>query len=215
VIGTTIICALACVVLVDAERRQREPQRWIAKIVASCAFVLTGCLAVWGHDRRADAFQSWILVGLGLGLVGDVALLYKRGFLAGLGAFLLGHTAYVIAVGAILPPALWLDRAGMAAVVPAVVGAAVLATLWKNLGKLALPVVAYVAVIIAMVIAAVAATRAQLTPPSFAIGAALFFASDIAVARNKFVAPTFTNRLWGLPAYFAAQLLIAWSLCPT
>jgi len=43
-------------------------------------------------------------------------------------------------------------------------------------------------------------------------GAALFFVSDLAVARDRFVAPGFANRLWGLPAYYAGQLLIAWSI---
>ena len=46
-------------------------------------------------------------------------------------------------------------------------------------------------------------------------GAALFFVSDLAVARDKFVGASFLNRAWGLPAYYAGQLLIAWSLWPT
>ena len=48
--------------------------------------------------------------------------------------------------------------------------------------------------------------------PRFLAGAVLFFASDLGVARDKFVAPGFPNRAWGLPAYYAGQLLIAWSL---
>ena len=67
--------------------------------------------------------------------------------------------------------------------------------------------IAYVVAITAMVIGAIA-----LGNPRFLAGAALFFASDLAVARDKFVAPGFTNRAWGLPAYYAGQLLIAWSL---
>jgi uncharacterized membrane protein YhhN len=43
-------------------------------------------------------------------------------------------------------------------------------------------------------------------------GAVLFFASDLAVARDKLVAPSFTNHAWGVPAYYAGQLLIAWAL---
>ena len=41
---------------------------------------------------------------------------------------------------------------------------------------------------------------------------ALFFVSDLSVARNRFVAREFSNLVWGLPAYFGGQLLIAWSL---
>ena len=47
-----------------------------------------------------------------------------------------------------------------------------------------------------------------------ASGAVLFFVSDLAVARDKFVGASFVNRAWGLPAYYAGQLLIAWSLRP-
>ena len=69
------------------------------------------------------------------------------------------------------------------------------------------PVVAYVVAIVAMVIAAIA-----LGDTRFVIGAALFFASDLAVARDKFVAPGVINHAWGSPAYYAAQLLIAMTI---
>ena len=44
------------------------------------------------------------------------------------------------------------------------------------------------------------------------VGALLFTASDIAVVRDRFVSKGFSNRLWGLPLYYAAQLIIAWSI---
>jgi uncharacterized membrane protein YhhN len=44
------------------------------------------------------------------------------------------------------------------------------------------------------------------------LGALLFVISDLAVARNRFVAPGFINRAWGLPTYFSAQLLLAASV---
>ena len=63
---------------------------------------------------------------------------------------------------------------------------------------------------------AYAATRAGELPypqsARLAIGAVLFFISDLAVARGRFVADTFTNKAWGLPTYFGGQLLIAWSV---
>ncbi len=45
-----------------------------------------------------------------------------------------------------------------------------------------------------------------------AIGAVLFAASDLSVARQAFVAPALVNQAWGLPAYYVAQLLLAWSV---
>jgi uncharacterized membrane protein YhhN len=67
-----------------------------------------------------------------------------------------------------------------------------------------------------MVVAAIAVARGHALPEPqrclFLIGAALFFVSDLAVARDKFVDRTVVNRMWGLPTYFAGQLLIAWTL---
>ena len=40
-------------------------------------------------------------------------------------------------------------------------------------------------------------------------GALGFFVSDLAVARERFVAKSFSNKLWGLPLYYAAQLVLA------
>ena len=74
----------------------------------------------------------------------------------------------------------------------------------------------YVLVITAMVIGAIAIYRGGLFDDAhgamFALGAILFFLSDIAVARERFVARDFRNKLLGLPAYFAGQLLIAWTI---
>jgi hypothetical protein len=42
-----------------------------------------------------------------------------------------------------------------------------------------------------------------------AVGALAFTASDVSVARDRFVKHEFVNRAWGLPLYFGAQLLIA------
>lgn len=70
------------------------------------------------------------------------------------------------------------------------------------------PVVAYLIVITAMVVMAVAAFGAGATA-LIPIGAILFYASDIAVARNQFVAPGIVNRVWGLPLCYFAQVLLA------
>lgn len=212
--ATTLVCAVGCIALVAAERQRNEARRRAAKVVASCAFVATALLAVQSAPASGGfaSFQLWAVIGLELGLIGDVALLSERRFILGLAAFLAGHIAYAIAVAKLLPPSAWLASAGWVAALPVVLGLVVLASLWKRLDHFAGPVTAYVATITAMVIATVAAARAGVTSPSLAIGASLLFASDLAVARQKFVAPDFANKAWGLPAYYAAQLFIAWSL---
>ena len=67
---------------------------------------------------------------------------------------------------------------------------------------------AYVAVISAMVASATGAFGAA-GGAALLAGALGFFASDLAVARQRFVAKSFTNKLWGLPLYYASQLLLA------
>ncbi len=200
-IAATIVCAVACLVLVGTEYKRARQVRTVSKIIASLAFIAVGVLAA-----NTSTFAIWILSGLVLGAVGDVALLDKsdRAFLVGLAAFLLGHIAYVVAIATLLPPARWL---GPLAIAPVIVGGGALAWLWPRLGKMKLPVTIYVLTIVTMVVGALAVRQPVLTT-----GAVLFFASDLAVARDKFVEASVVNRAWGLPCYYAGQLLIAWSL---
>lgn len=72
------------------------------------------------------------------------------------------------------------------------------------------PVAAYVVVISVMVIAALATAGFDLDGRIVA-GAGLFYMSDLFVARQRFVAPGFVNRLVGLPLYYAGQILLALS----
>ena len=46
------------------------------------------------------------------------------------------------------------------------------------------------------------------------VGAFAFYLSDLAVARQRFVVKSFTNKAWGLPLYFGAQLVLAWTVRP-
>ena len=43
-------------------------------------------------------------------------------------------------------------------------------------------------------------------------GALLFYLSDLFVARNRFMEKSFINRLMGLPLYYTAQFLLAFSI---
>lgn len=181
----TIVCAMACLGLVAAERTHHRA-RFVAKPLASAAFIAAGLGA-----------PPLVLAGLVLGALGDVALLFERGFLPGLGVFLLGHLAYAVAFPPVVP--VWL-------LPPAIGGVLALVWLGPHLGSMKLPVIAYVAAIVAMVAGALATDNLVLK-----LGAIAFFASDLSVARDKFVQKAWINRAWGLPAYYAGQLLIAWA----
>jgi len=191
--------------LLVGERVQRASLRYAGKPLASAGFLIAAASAA-----PRGAFATWLVVGLVLGAIGDVALLSERAFVVGLGAFLLGHVAYAVAVAQVVPAAQWASPLALA---PAVAVLGALAWLWPHLGSMRVPVIAYVIVIAVMVIAAIAFARAGAPHGQrFLAGAVLFFASDLAVARDKFVAPGFANRAWGLPTYYAGQLLIAWSI---
>lgn len=217
-LALTAICLASCGALVYAEYRGRARLRVIAKLVASTAFVLLGLAAIELGTSPYSELSVAIVVGLVFGAIGDALLLGrgKQWFMAGLVAFLIGHIAYVVAVTFVESPQSWLPLAGPLAALPVIVGGAALVHLWPRLGSMKIPVILYVITIVTMVIAAIAAARGTtMSEPHryfFLAGAILFFVSDLAVARDRFVARTFANKAWGLPAYFTGQLLIAWSL---
>jgi uncharacterized membrane protein YhhN len=234
-IPATIVCVLACLAVVAAEFRDARMLRNVAKPIASAAFIVVAVLAIrdgglmlrptpfgeapgWFGRQMLAGYQRFILIGLVLGAIGDIALLgtSSRAFMAGLVAFLLGHAAYVVAICHRMMPDEWLDFGGIRVAIPIVAGIAALTWLWPHLGKMKVPVIFYVLTIVAMVAGAIAIVTADGLPPRngklLAAGAVLFFASDLAVARNRFIEKSVTNRAWGLPAYYAGQLLIAWSI---
>ena len=210
-IAATIACGCAVAVLLAAEARAWGAVRAIAKVIASLAFLGCGILAATTGGLPAAPWQSFactVVAGLAAGVVGDTALL-GRGrtpFTLGLVAFLIGHGLYVVAAVRRAPDASWLSPWDLA---PLAVGVVALARLWPHLGGLRVPVAFYVATIVAMMVGAIGIAREA---PLFTVGASLFFASDLAVARERFVTQSFANKAWGLPAYYAGQLLIAWSL---
>jgi len=217
-LALTAICVASCGALIYAEYRGRKRLRIAGKLVASTAFVLLGLAAIARGGSPYSEFSVAIVVGLVFGAIGD-ALLLGRGthwFTAGLVAFLVGHIAYVVAVSFVESPQTWPLLAGPLGALPVIVGGGALVHLWPKLGSMKIPVILYVITIVTMVIAAIAAARGTtMSDPHryfFLAGALLFFVSDLAVARDRFVARTFANKAWGLPAYFTGQLLIAWSL---
>lgn len=191
----------AVAALLVAERHDHAVLRAVAKTSASLIFVAIAAL----RFAPGDTYGAWVLAALLLCLVGDVLLLAERAFTAGLVAFLLGHVGYVVAFSCVVSPASW----RFLWVAP-VAAASVLATgwLWPHLGRMRGPVLAYVTVISVMVWGALAVTAAG-GDRRIAVGAVLFYLSDLAVARNRFVRRTFLNRAWGLPVYYAGQLLLA------
>lgn len=220
-LAATLACAGALALVLRAEIGHDRGGRYRWKPLASLAFIAVPLCAgaVGGDGARAEA-AGWVLAGLVLGAVGDVLLMFdaRRAFLGGLVAFLLGHIAYVIAFATLAAPATWLaGPMALLVAIPALAGAVVLRWLWPHLGSLRLPVIAYVLVISVMVVggAAISVHGSALGARGDALataGAVAFYASDLTVARDRFVAKGVENKLIGLPLYYGAQLLIAWSV---
>lgn len=68
---------------------------------------------------------------------------------------------------------------------------------------------AYIVAITAMVWGGVSVSWAGALSWTAATGAILFYLSDLAVARHRFVHESFVNRAIGLPTYYLGQLLLA------
>lgn len=193
--------------LVAAERAD-HPSRMVFKPVASIALLVvattTGVTGRYGY---------LILVGLLLSVVGDLALLstHRRGFVAGLTAFLLAHVAYTIAFLTLEPSASSTVVAAMTFfTVGAILGRWIMPAVPNDLRA---PVASYMIAITAMVVTATALAADGRW--MIAVGGLLFYVSDVAVARNQFIASNWRNKAWGLPTYYAGQTLLALSVAQT
>lgn len=204
VILISVICG-GVASLLNANRVRDRELEVASKSISSAAFVILGAL-LW---QSGDPIATWLVVGLVLCAAGDVLLIWDRTFDFGLLSFLLGHVAYVAAFHTATPVTEW-TRWILVPVALASFGA--LFWLWPHLGHRKRSVGAYVLVITVMVWGALAVTTGGAMDWKIAVGAVLFYLSDLTVARDRFVQSDFINRGIGLPMYYAAQILIALSV---
>lgn len=202
---TLSLCALGTAGVLVADRAGWPRLEWLAKPMAALAFILAG----WQWGALESEYGRWVLLGLVCGAAGDLLLIPKStglSFLLGMLAFLAGHLCYAIAF-------LGLPQHAITVLISSLVCAvlAILLLRWMMPGvppRLRAAVLAYHLVIMAMVVLACGASAAGASP-MIAVAALAFAASDVAVARNRFVSPGFVNRAWGIPLYFFAQVLMA------
>ncbi len=209
--GLTLVslAALLWVERSSLESSRRLPLRAVCKTLASVGFVAAGGVAA--RATPADPIALAMLIGLSLSLLGDLFLLSssRRAFLFGLFSFFVAHGAYAFAFYQRRPS-------------PKITALAFCALLLLDVGisrwllphvpkKMRVPVISYIAIISIMV--ALAAGVASEHGSIGLVGAAIaFYLSDLSVARDRFVAPGFVNKAWGLPLYYFAQLFFAWSV---
>ena len=204
----TILAALCGALHLSAEYRGPRRQVYLFKPL-TVLFIIAIALTIPGPPTQR--YRAAILAGLVCSIWGDVFLMLPGDrFLPGVASFLLAHLAYLVAFTEGAPfgvaPLLLLPFATL--------GAGMLVLLWPRLGPMRGPVVVYLCVIVAMAwqAASRAATLGSRGALLAAAGAALFVFSDASLALNRFRRPFRAAQGVILPTYYAAQLLIAWSV---
>jgi uncharacterized membrane protein YhhN len=134
-------------------------------------------------------------------------------FATGLLAFMTAHGLYLSAFYTICARSQSLPLASLLA---GIAGIAVYRYLQPSLGSYKLPIAIYIVLISAMLLGAVAVYNTDALPAGgrrlVLAGAVLFYLSDLAAARNRFLRPAFINRLVGLPLYYGGQFMLALSI---
>ncbi len=204
--GALILAILAAIIYLYA---RNLPVSWRRSVVKTLPLAALAWLSF------TEGGPSLLTAALALSALGDLALAQEdddRFFLAGLGAFLAAHIAYValFATGsaglAILTAEPWRLAAALAI---CTFGIVMLARLWPALDAAMRPaVLAYMLAIVAMGVAAFTTQS-----PAVMVGAVLFIASDAILATERFLlAPDAPQRTVTGPAiwitYIAAQIAI-------
>lgn len=198
------VTVVATGALLYCRHRELRAGIYLTKMLASTGFVATALAS----GALASRPGHMMLVAFGCCWLGDLLLVphARRYFWSGMAAFLIGHLAFAVS---------FLDRGidlrwllGGAVAMLLVLNGVVI---WLHpyvVGRTRAAVFAYLVVICAMMAVAIGATGAS-GRWQLAAGALMFGASDLCVARQRFIEPGFRNRLIGLPLYFGGQLLLA------
>jgi alkenylglycerophosphocholine hydrolase len=160
---------------------------------------------------------AWYGLALTFSLAGDILLLLPASFfLPGLGAFLLGHIAYLAALNQV-PPPVNLTSLGLLLIGMGLVGwiyPKIRAGLRAKPGgnRLGPPVLVYSLVLTAMMLSAVLTLlRPEWRRPAAvitALGGILFLISDTVLALDRFTTPLWHGRLLAMVTYHLAQMAL-------
>lgn len=185
---------------------ERDPRiSRLFKMVASTAVIAL----VFALSPERSAYLIFIVVALVASWIGDLALSFegRTPFVVGLVVFAGAHVAYIAAFFARSA----LDTTTLAIAGTAMAVFAVVVIRWLSPhrpAELKMPIILYV-VIISVMVATAFATNATDPDIRIPIAAVAFAASDLFVARQRFVTSSRVNRLVGLPLYFVAQTIFA------
>ncbi len=205
------VLAITVFFLIRAEFRKTQRQIYVIKPLATLLVIAVALLSF--REARVNlTYAVGALIGLALSFGGDIALMFqanRKAFMIGLVLFLLAHVAYAVMFTLLssLQSIVWL-----AALVLAALGVGIYLVFRSGLGTMKVPVIVYIVVISVMVNQAVATFNSGAFSAGqawmIAIGAVLFYISDVILAANRFWKPFQYNRI-SLAFYYAGQFLIA------
>lgn len=168
----------------------------------------------------AGEVKPWLLGALAFGLIGDIALMLSPqesgrvdgAFLGGVGAFLAGHVAFVVAFGRYGLDATQL-LAG--ALIVVVIAAFTLPKVLLNLRRIGGDELMAAVGVYALALGAMATLAVGTASILTAVGGVLFLVSDTILARDRFVKPVRHAPLLIIVTYHLAQFLLVLGLART
>ncbi|SIS68746.1 Uncharacterized membrane protein YhhN [Kaistella chaponensis] len=140
--------------------------------------------------------DQFFLAGLAFSFFGDLFLLFKWGFLPGLGSFLLAHVFYIISFKKKAQHQIW----KFWPIILGLYASILLVFLFPYLKEMKIPVLIYAVVISVMMYNALKTHNRNLM-----IGALLFLISDTLLSVNLFVKPLMILNLLVMITYVLAQ----------
>lgn len=198
------IALISAIITIYAKTRENRLLQFVFKPLAMLLII---SIALLNISAPPDFYQKMLIAGLILSTVGDVFLIEQdRFFIHGLISFLLGHFCYVAAF--------WTAPNLPSGIFYLIYVAFFLIVLWKNLGKLKIPVIVY-ALTIALMSWLAFSLYLKSNDAKFLfafLGSLVFVASDSLLAYNKFKKPFALAHTLILGTYFVAQWLIALSI---
>lgn len=198
-------------ILIWAEFANRRRLVYVFKPLSTLLVIAAAALSFLDPAHN-PTYTVGALIGLVLSLGGDVALMFhesRKAFMIGLVLFLLAHIAYTAVFTALGRSFAW-DVLSAAVLLAA--GAGFYALIRPNLGTMRGPVILYMIVISVMVNRAISTLASPLFSAGqaamVAVGAVLFYVSDVILAAARFWRPWRYHRI-SLTFYYAGQFLIA------
>jgi len=197
-----VTAAVSGIVTILAKEMERDSLHSVAKPLTTFLIFLAAFLELRSAAHPGTYF---FILALAFCIAGDILLLSPKRFLGGLVAFLVGHVCIITAL-------VWITSAVnlVAVSMYVVVGGALFAYLWPNLGAMRFPVLVYVVVILLMgwrTSEVLLYAWPRIAAAQLFVASTLFILSDWFLAIGKFRKPVWRNDVIVLATYYSSLIL--------